>query len=114
MKMLLLGVVGVLALQALLVVGYLAVSRYDPIVLNPDRGRLDDSGVTMVMFCGRAAHPNVGVVECWRRCPPTETWARGRGEGRCGAIATSGTTSKYRTAEEAETKKLVFLIHPTS
>jgi len=32
------GAVGVLVLQALLVGGYLAVSRQDPIVLNPDRG----------------------------------------------------------------------------
>jgi hypothetical protein len=73
MKMLLVGAVGVLALQALLVVGYLSVSRYDPIVLNPDRGRLDDSGAPWSCSAGRAAHPEVGVVKCWRRCPPTET-----------------------------------------
>jgi hypothetical protein len=38
MSRILAGAVGVLVLQALLVGGYLAVSRQDPIVLNPDRG----------------------------------------------------------------------------
>src|ERR671920_1215841 len=57
---------------------------------------------------GKAAHPKVGVVKCWRRFPPTETWARGRGEERCGAIAISGTTGRYRTARQAETKKFAF------
>lgn len=38
MKRVLLGAVGVLVLQALLVWGYLAVNKQDPIVLNPDRG----------------------------------------------------------------------------
>jgi len=36
--MLLVGAVGVLVLQALLVWGYLAVGEGDLIVLNPDRG----------------------------------------------------------------------------
>jgi len=48
-----LGAVGVVALQALLIIGYLAVGRQDPIVLNPDRHALEDEGVSMVMFCGK-------------------------------------------------------------
>src|SRR5829696_4194202 len=81
MKMLLVGAVGVLALQALLVVGYLAVSRYDPIVLNPDRGRLDDSGVTMVMFCGEGRTPRGRGSEVLEKVPPNGdvgSWSRGR------------------------------------
>jgi hypothetical protein len=38
MKMLLLGAVGMLAFQVLLVTAYLVVNAQDPIVLNPDRG----------------------------------------------------------------------------
>jgi hypothetical protein len=77
----LLGAVGVLALQALLVALYLAASQYDPIVLNPERGRLDDSGVTMVMFCGEGRTPQgrgSGVLE---KVPPNGdvgSWSRGR------------------------------------
>jgi hypothetical protein len=81
MKLLLVGAVGVLALQALLVVGYLAVSRYDPIVLNPDRGRLDDSGVTMVMFCGEGRTPRGRGSEVLEKVPPNGdvgSWSRGR------------------------------------
>jgi hypothetical protein len=52
MKRMLLGAVGVLALQVLLVGGYEAVSKQDPIVLNPDRGGLVENGVVMAAFCG--------------------------------------------------------------
>jgi hypothetical protein len=31
--------------------GYSAVNRQNPIILNPDR-QLDVNGITMVMFCG--------------------------------------------------------------
>ena len=50
--MMLVGAVEVLVLQALLVWGYLAVSKQDPIVLNPDRGGLVEDGVMMAAFCG--------------------------------------------------------------
>lgn len=89
MKMSLLGVVGVLALQALLVVGYLAVSRYeyDPIVLNPDsvlnpdRKPLDKSGVAMVMFCGEGSTPQGRGSEALEKVPPNGdvgSWSWGR------------------------------------
>jgi len=42
----------VLALQALLIVGYLAVSEQDPIILDPDRGGLAETGVVMAAYCG--------------------------------------------------------------
>jgi hypothetical protein len=81
MKMLLLGAVGVLALQVLLVVGYLVASRYDPIVLNPERGRLDDSGVSMVMFCGESRTPQGRGSAVLEKIPPNGdvgSWSRGR------------------------------------
>jgi hypothetical protein len=56
MKMVLLGAVGVLALQALLVVGFPAVNRANRIVLNPE-SPLDLSGIAMVMFCGEGRTP---------------------------------------------------------
>lgn len=47
----LVGAVGVIAVQVLLVWGYLAVNGSDPIILNPDR-RLDRNGPSMMMVCG--------------------------------------------------------------
>jgi len=78
--MLLLGAVGVVALQALLVVVFLAVNRAEPLVLNPERP-LDLSGVAMVMFCGEGRTPQdrgSGVLE---KVPPNGdvgSWSRGR------------------------------------
>jgi hypothetical protein len=78
--MVLLGAVGVVALQALLVVGFLAVNRAAPIVLNPERP-LDLSGVAMLMFCGEGRTPQgrgSGVLE---KVPPNGdvgSWSRGR------------------------------------
>jgi hypothetical protein len=69
MKMVLLGAVGVLALQALLVVGFPAVNRANRIVLNPE-SPLDLSGIAMVMFCGEGRTPQgrgSGVLE---KMPP--------------------------------------------
>jgi hypothetical protein len=87
MKTLLVGAVGVLALQALLVLGYLAVNRQDPIILNPDKGNLNENGIAMVMTCGEGS--GSGVLD---KVPPTEKMqARGRGEGRYRATVTSTT-----------------------
>jgi hypothetical protein len=80
MKMVLLGAVGVLALQALLVVGFPAVNRANRIVLNPE-SPLDLSGIAMVMFCGEGRTPQgrgSGVLE---KMPPNGdvgAWSRGR------------------------------------
>ena len=52
MKMLLVGAFGILALQVVLVVGYLAVDSQDPIILDPESGSLEEDGLTMVMLCG--------------------------------------------------------------
>jgi hypothetical protein len=37
MKMLVVGAMGMLAMQVLLVVGYLDINKQDPIILNPHR-----------------------------------------------------------------------------
>jgi hypothetical protein len=70
MKMLLLGVVGVLALQALLVWGYLSVSEQGPIVLNPDRSGLVENGVMMAAFCGEGGSGKemLDALPANRRC----------------------------------------------
>jgi len=81
MKTLLVGVVGVLALQALLVGGYLAVDSQDPIILNPESGSLQTDGVTMIMFCGEnnnLSGSGSGVLD---KVPPdgyAGAWTRGR------------------------------------
>jgi hypothetical protein len=79
MKVLLLGAVGgavgVLALQALLVVGYLTAQRDDPILLNPDRGFLDKSGVAMVAYCGRGGKEMLDKIPSDGNGGP---WSKGR------------------------------------
>jgi hypothetical protein len=45
------GAVGVLAVQVLLIWTYLLVNGSDPIILNPDR-RLDENGPTVLIACG--------------------------------------------------------------
>ena len=75
MKTALAVIIGGLLVQALLILGYLAGSRQDPILINPDRS-YDDSGVAMVMFCGE----DVGN-EMLDKVPPdgeSGPWTRGR------------------------------------
>ena len=75
--MLLVVAVGVLALQALLVTGYLAVKRDDPIVLNPDRGILSRGGVMMAVYCGRGGRGK----DLLDKIPPDGwdgPWSKGR------------------------------------
>jgi hypothetical protein len=86
MKRLLLGAVGMLALQALLVFGYLTESQYDPIildpgnkVLDPDRKPLDETGVAMVVFCGEGRTPQGRGSEVLEKVPPNGergSWSR--------------------------------------
>ena len=84
MKMVLVGVVGVLVVQVLLVGGYLAVSRHDPIILNPER-KLDENGIAMVMLCGDTptiSGSGSGVLD---KVPPDGAygpWSRGRANVR--------------------------------
>jgi hypothetical protein len=70
------GVVGVLALQVLLVLGYLAVNEQDPIILNPDRGGTVENGIAMTAYCG----PQSGK-EMLGELPANgewDTWTKGR------------------------------------
>ena len=97
MSRLLLGAVGMLVLQAFLVVGYLSVSKQDPIILNPDRGGLVASGVMMATFCGEGGSgkemlPGLPSNGRW------DSWTRGQ---RCGATATSGITTETGTPRAA-------------
>ncbi len=79
--MLLLGAVGMLALQVLLVGAYLAVDSQDSIILNPESGSLQENGVTMLMFCGENSTlggSGSGVLD---NVPPdgdVGAWTKGR------------------------------------
>jgi hypothetical protein len=81
MKMLLVGAAGMLALQVLLVGGYLVVDSQDPIVLNPESGSLEEDGLTMVMLCGEGHTPEGRGSEVLSKMPPDGDiggWERGR------------------------------------
>jgi hypothetical protein len=56
-KTLLVEALGMLALQVVLVGGYLVVDSQDPILLNPESGSLEEDGLTMVMLCGEGHTP---------------------------------------------------------
>ena len=74
------------------------------IVLNPERP-LDLSGVAMVMVCREGRTPQGKGSSVLEKVPPNRdvgSWSR---EGRCGASATSGITSRSRTAQQAETSQ---------
>jgi len=83
---LLLGAVGMLALQVLLVWGFLAASNQDPFILNPNSGSLKKNGLTMVMFCGSGHTPHGRLSESLKKLPPPPKgtigepggWSRGR------------------------------------
>ena len=81
MKMLLVGAVGVLALQVLLVGAYLAVDSQDPIILNPESGSLEEDGLSMVMLCEEGHTPEGRGSEVLSKMPPDGDiggWERGR------------------------------------
>jgi len=83
---LLLGAVGMLALQVLLVWGFLAASNQDPFILNPNSGSLKKNGLTMVMFCGSGHTPHGRLSGTLIKLPPPGPpkyaglggWSRGR------------------------------------
>ena len=79
--MLLVGALGMLALQALLVWGLLAASNQDPFILNPNSGSLERDGLTMVMFCGAGHTPEGRFSKVLDKMPPDGSlggWSRGR------------------------------------
>ena len=79
--MLLVGALGMLALQVVLVGGYLAMSKQDPFILNPDSGSLEPDGITLVMFCGEGHTPQGRGSEELSKMPPdgdAGAWSRGR------------------------------------
>ena len=78
MKAVLLGAVGMLVLQAFLVVGYLSVSKQDPIILNPDRGRVGRKRC----HDGNVLRRRGGSGRCSRPFPRTGVGTRGRGDRR--------------------------------
>jgi hypothetical protein len=81
MKMLLVGAVGMLALQVLLVGAYLVVDSQDPIILDPESGSLEEDGLTMVMLCGEGHTPEGRGSEVLSKMPPDGDigeWSRGR------------------------------------
>ena len=78
----LVGAVGVLALQVLLVGGVLSMDSVDPILLNPDK-ELSNEGVSMVMLCGESseATPEGRGSKVLEEMPPdgdVGAWSRGR------------------------------------
>jgi hypothetical protein len=86
MKMLVVGAVGMLALQVLLVWGYLAVSEEDPIVLDPARGGLVENGFMMTAFCGDSSGKE--MLEELPANGRWDTWSRGRTVRVSGASCT--------------------------
>jgi hypothetical protein len=76
MKMFLMGAVAALLLSALLVSGYLFVSKENRIVLILDSGALVENGVMMTMFCGKGSGK-----ELLDKVPPDGNvgpWTKGR------------------------------------
>jgi len=80
-KPFLLGVVGVLALQVLLILVVLSDGSINSIILNPD-DELSNDGVSMVMFCSEdGITPGGRGSEVLDKMPPdgdVGAWTRGR------------------------------------
>jgi len=74
-------VVGVFLVEVLLVGAYLAANDQDPIILNPDRGNLNENGIAMVMTCGEGSGSGVldKVPPQRRRCRPVDAGKDGMG-----------------------------------
>ena len=64
MKTLLVGAVGMLALQVLLVAGFLAMSKQTRSSSTLIAGALNQTASLWSCFAGRTTHPKVGVVKC--------------------------------------------------
>jgi hypothetical protein len=81
MKTMLVGALGMFALQVLLVGSYLVVDSQDPIILDPESGSLEEDGLTMVMLCGEGHTPEGRLSEVLSKMPPDGdigAWSRGR------------------------------------
>jgi hypothetical protein len=80
MKMLLLGAVGMLGLQVLLVGGFFALGSQGPVLLHPD-SKLDEDGITLAMLCGEGRTPEGRGSEVLSKMLPDGdigAWSRGR------------------------------------
>src|SRR5215207_10227204 len=78
MKTMLVGALGMFALQVLLVGSYLVVDSQDPIILDPESGSLEEDGLTMVMLCGEGHTPEGRLSEVLSKMPPDGDGARAR------------------------------------
>ena len=70
------GALGMLAVQVLLVVGYLAVSQQDPIILDPNRGGIVENGIAMAAYCGPQS--GKGMLDELPANGEWDTWAKGQ------------------------------------
>jgi len=80
MKALLQGAVGVIVLEVLLVMGYLALSFNDPFILDPPGG-ISPNGIAIVMLCGKGMTPEGRGSEVLNNMPPDGDhgpWYRGQ------------------------------------
>ena len=76
MKMLLVGAVGMLTLQVLLIFGWLAVSEQDPIILDPNRGGIVGNGIAMAAYCG--PHSGKEMLDELPANGEWDTWTKGQ------------------------------------
>ena len=80
MKALLLGAVGVIVLEVLLVLGFLVLRVDDPFIFAPPSGS-NPNGIAMVMLCGKGMTPGGRGSEVLNNMPPDGDhgpWVRGR------------------------------------
>ena len=83
----LVGALGMFALQVLLVGSYLVVDSQDPIILDPESGSLEQDGLTMVMLCGEGYTPEGRLSEVLSKMPPRWRDRRvGAGEDSSGRL----------------------------
>jgi len=78
--MLAIGAAGMLVLQVLLVLAYLALSFNDPFILDPPGGT-NPNGIAMVMLCGKGITPEGRGSGVLNNMPPDGDlgpWSRGR------------------------------------
>jgi hypothetical protein len=84
--MLLVGAVGVLILQLLLLGSYLYINDQDPIVLNPDRGGMVENGIAMATYCGPRS--GKGTLKSLPANGRWDVWSKGRAVRLGGASCT--------------------------
>ena len=64
------------AVQVLLVLGCLAVSAQDPIILDPNRGGIVGNGIAMVAYCG--PHSGKEMLDELPANGEWDTWTKGQ------------------------------------